>query len=284
MDIKKERKRTVNYQRYIKYAVCIAVLAVLTVILVFIVKGCSEHIQTKRSIKEGISYLESLESKDPAELSALRKEIDDKRRAAQKKEALDKLMDPNLDVWPLFKDYVILGDSRAVGFYYFDYLEESRVLAGGGDTIRNIEMHMDEIVELSPSYIFLCYGLNDISIGYWETSDKYIDEYMKVIDVLKKKLPDATIIISSTLPAQDPAFDVEPVWRDIPKWSEALGERCEKEGIIYVDNTQICEEHSDLWQDDGIHVREEFYPFWAKNLMAGAMTGQSKKGAEADEG
>ena len=70
-----------------------------------------------------------------------------------------------------------------------------------------------------------------------------------------------------SLPAQDPAFEKSSKWRNIPEWSEAVGAACAENGIPFADNTEICQTYADLWQPDGIHVRPEFYPYWAANLI-----------------
>ena len=76
-----------------------------------------------------------------------------------------------------------------------------------------------------------------------------------------------TVVVSSILPAQDPAFEKSSKWRNIPEWSEAVGAACAENGIPFADNTEICQTYADLWQPDGIHVRPEFYPYWAANLI-----------------
>lgn len=176
----------------------------------------------------------------------------------------------------MFDSYVILGDSRAVGFYYFDFLEKSRVLADGGNTIRDVAAHMDDIRALQPDYVYLCYGLNDISIGYWDTKEEYVAELLQVVADLKEALPGVTVVVSSILPAQDPAFEKSSKWRNIPEWSEAVGAACAENGIPFADNTEICQTYADLWQPDGIHVRPEFYPYWAANLILAGLDGPAE--------
>ena len=46
---------------------------------------------------------------------------------------------------------------------------------------------------------------------------------------------------------------------------------CEENGYPYIDNTQIVEEHSDLYDEDGIHLQEDFYEYWAVNMLAEVM-------------
>lgn len=236
----------------------------------------------------GLAFLAAQEIKDPAEVDTLLREREEERRrqeeeqrAAEEQERLreerraeyqariDAILNGDVDIWGEFEDFVILGDSRAVGFYYYDFLETSRVLAGGGDTILRVADHMSEIVALQPKYIFLCYGLNDVSIGIWNTEEAYVEEFRGVLASLREKLPDAVIVVSSILPAQDPAFALSSRWYRIPDFSAAVAELCAQEGVVFVDNTEICETYANYWQPDGIHVRPEFYPYWARNLIVG---------------
>lgn len=56
-----------------------------------------------------------------------------------------------------------------------------------------------------------------------------------------------TVVVSSILPAQDPAFEKSSKWRNIPEWSEAVGAACAENGIPFADNTEICQTYADLW-------------------------------------
>ena len=149
------------------------------------------------------------------------------------------------------------GAAVAAGTAYLD----------SANTIRDVAAHMDDIRALQPDYVYLCYGLNDISIGYWDTKEEYVAELLQVVADLKEALPGVTVVVSSILPAQDPAFEKSSKWRNIPEWSEAVGAACAENGIPFADNTEICQTYADLWQPDGIHVRPEFYPYWAANLI-----------------
>ena len=96
------------------------------------------------AVAAGTAYLDSAAAKDASAIAETLREREKQRRAEllakQKQEERDalvaKITSGELDIWSMFDSYVILGDSRAVGFYYFDFLEKSRVLADGGNTIR----------------------------------------------------------------------------------------------------------------------------------------------------
>lgn len=48
-------------------------------------------------------------------------------------------------------------------------------------------------------------------------------------------------------------------------------QRC-SEGVAYLQaleakSPEAVEEHADLWEGDGIHVKSPFYPYWAANMI-----------------
>ena len=107
---------------------------------------------------EGVSYLKKLEKQDVTEVETI---LQEREREHQQEQIQTGQVDES-SVWDQLKDVVIMGDSRAVGFYYFKFLDHSRVLATGGATIADIEGQMGTLKALNPPQLFLCYGLNDI--------------------------------------------------------------------------------------------------------------------------
>ena len=245
---------------------------VLVVLLVLSMAGALFGGSDKKAEDEitaaGIAYLAELEQKDPGVVMQVRKDIYQAQIDAQRDLLVRQLATGETDPFSLFKDYVLLGDSRAVGFWYRNFLDKGRVLADGGHTIRNLAGYVDTIVQMNPSQIFLCYGLNDSSIGYWDTAEEYVTEYMEIVNEIREKLPDATIVVSSILPAKDPAFQKSRKWYAIPEWSAALEEACEANGVLFANCDRLAVDYSNLWDPDGIHFRKEFYPYWASNLIA----------------
>jgi hypothetical protein len=241
---------------------------VLLIVVIVILTTRAGTGSSAKEVKAGVAYLESLEAQDPSQVEEGLRAIRQAKLDAERDALIQKVLSGETDVWSMFEDYVILGDSRAVGFYYFDYLDKSRVLAGGGETIANIPDHLEEMKALDPSCIFLCYGLNDVSIGYWNTKEEYVAAMGEAIKNLQAALPNAKIIVSSILPARDPAFERASAWYNIPDYSAAVEAYCRENGIAFANNDKISAEHADLWQTDGIHVRPEFYPYWAANLIA----------------
>lgn len=215
------------------------------------------------AISQGVSYLQSLESQDPDTVDNVLKQQRLQHLQEMRDERLRQLESGEISVWSLFEDYVLLGDSRAVGFSFYGFLPEERVLAESGATVLHLEEHIPDIVALNPSNIFLCYGLNDIMLGTWPTPSDYVTKYTSVINEIHNKLPDANIYISSILPA--PGSSVQSQLSD---YNQALDEMCSALNRCYfVDNDDISSQYSGLWENDGIHVMQDFYPHWANNLI-----------------
>ena len=199
---------------------------------------------------------------DEREKEIAREEYSRKREAYRNTLKDDKL-------WDSFEDYVFLGDSRVVGYDVFGYLPSERVLAEAGDTINSISDNMDTIRELSPKYIFISYGINDIGIGYWPTKEEYAAAFADKLHDLQKAVPDAQIYVNSIIPAREDAAQTYTIWQGIPDYSEAVRQMCEEEGIPFIDNSSILEEHPDLYAADGVHMQSEFYQYWGENQLLG---------------
>ncbi len=223
--------------------------------------------QKAEPVAEGVSFLSLQAQKDPAEVEKLVRTRAVAQLRSEREDALD-----SGSIWGQFRDYVILGDSRAVGFWLFHFLDESRVIADGGNTIRDISAALDTIKALNPAYIYLCYGVNDAGIGYWDDGEAYAKEFDEHITELQSAVPGVKVIVNSILPATEGAMQASPSWRKIPDFNKAVKAMCAEKGVTYVDNEEIAAEYMDtMWNEDGVHLHEEFYPIWAKNLLMGAI-------------
>lgn len=211
-------------------------------------------------LKAGISYIHSLENVD---ISPIEKEI----KAIKKEEQREAFENGELDVWQQFNDSVILGDSRAVGFSYYKFVPEDRVLASPGATIRKIPDLLNTVKTINPSSVFLCFGINDVSIGFWKTPEEYTQELIQMVSQIQEAVPDATIYVNSIIPATDPAFKKSDAWRGIPQWNEVISQQLQKENIPFIDISKTVEEHKDLYDSDGIHMQKAFYDFWAITMI-----------------
>ena len=249
-------------------------------------------------IAQGVAYLEALEQQDPDAVDQILRQRRLEQLEREREELLRQVKAGEQDPFPLFQDAVILGDSRAVGFFYYGFVDESRDLTGSGETILDIPKKLDALQAMNPRYVYLAYGLNDIKIGHWGSLQAHISEYLDRVQEIRERLPEAVIVISSVLPYHDPNARTDATGEtpptsgssslteadrkrlaQIPEWNRLMADAAREHGVIFVDNSAICTEYEDLWEKDGIHVFKSFYPHWGKNLIVAAL----EEGGIADE-
>lgn len=216
---------------------------------------------------EAAARLAALETGDPDGVIAVIRQQQRERMEAEREEIRASLLDGTLDPWGFMQDYVILGDSRPSGFYYYGFLPRERVQCDAGDTIRVIPDRLEEIVALHPARAYLSYGINDINIGFWNEPAEYCAEFKEVIAMLRAELPELEIYINSILPVQDWALSKGAAWPRVPEYNVALRAMCEECGCVYIDNDGIIAEHGDLYDADGIHFQKAFYRYWVTNFV-----------------
>lgn len=211
-------------------------------------------------ITEGVQYLVSLEQKD---ITVTQEKINE----VKKQERREALENGDVSVWSLFYDYAVLGDSRSVGFDFYELLDANRVFADAGNTIAIVPERISQLQAVNPGNIFLCYGINDVSIGLYDTPEIYAEEMDKTVQLLQENFPNATIYVNSIFPAKDPAFETSEKWREIPDYNVAVKAMCEEKGYRYIDNTSVFEQYNELYDPDGIHFQKAFYDYWAINIL-----------------
>ena len=240
-------------------------------------KAAESQVHTVTELELGRQYLRYLDERTAAEMQV---RVDEARAAFQlekkkkayavERDAYHKKLKLSGDkVWSSFKDYVFLGDSRVVGFDVYGFLDSDRILADAGDTILAIDDRVEAMEELSPRYIFISYGINDVNLGLWPTAQEYARDFGARIDELRKSFPEAEIYVNSILPATDDAIEQHPLWEKLPEYSEAVRQMCEQKEICFIDNTSIVEDHKDLYAMDGVHIAPDFYHYWAENQLLG---------------
>lgn len=259
MAVEKQKTKKNGKLRLVLAAV-VFIVCVLVLVLAVVRQKKKEQSESAL-VQKGVVYLQSLGGGDAAEVSA---EITAIKKAKWK--AL--LESDETAVWSAFNDAAILGDSRAVGFYFWEFVPEDRVLAKGGGMITDVPEYLDTLKTLQPEEVFLCFGLNDIGIGTWPVAEDYAEVYAENVELLMEALPDAEIYVNSTLPAVGVGLNADPDYPRIGEYNEALKAMCEEKGYHYIDNTPMAEEHEDLYQEDGLHVQKDFYIYWATNMIA----------------
>ena len=132
-------------------------LLACTLLAALLLSGCSgqKRAEYRADVQSGVSYLQSLETIDPDTVTQKLRQMRLEKLQAERAAREQALLDDIDTVWQEFSDAVILGDSRAVGFSYYSFLDASRVLASSGERIDAIDGHIEDLKKLDPAYIFL---------------------------------------------------------------------------------------------------------------------------------
>ena len=256
----------------ILFLAVVVLLAVLLVLLALTVRGGraaapETRVLPSSSVADGVAYLRSLEAQDPGEVEDIVRAVRQEELAAMRRQRIEDLATGAADVWSMFEDYVIVGDSRPLGFSYYGHLPEDRVLAEMGRMLYQVEDMIDDIRKFDPSVIFLSFGVNDLDSHLWETGEAYAGRYGEIIDLLQQEFPDATLVVNSIQPIIEPTYHLDAIYEKIPEMNECVRQMCAEKGVVYVDNTPLCEAHIDLYEGDGIHFCSSFYAYWAANMF-----------------
>lgn len=277
-------------QLRIRGILIILVLVVAIFVVLRVVKG-----QRQNVIRASVERIREMES---GEVSAIEKEIADKKeaersearrllleqakqKAALQEEATDEAQPADtasveavmaqiesgeVDVWSLFDDLFILGDSRSEPFAYYELVDPAHVFAVKGLNLRRAEEGIDQAVAAAPGGLIFTYGLNDAN-GNWASTEDFIAKYESVIDSYKAALPEAKIYISSIVPVTQHALSKDSTLEQIPAYNEKIKELCEKKGYYFIECGSLLSEHEDLFEPDGQHFTKPLYDEWAKLMI-----------------
>lgn len=252
-------KKRIDIQKQRQVFVLIGI-GILIIALVIGIVFWRKSVKEREKIQEGIAYLKTLEDKDAAKINAEVKKI--------KKEQNKEYMDKNDEaVWTGFEDAVIMGDSRAVGFSYYNFMSEEQVYAEKGALITSVRDRIEEVKAFNPGQIYICFGLNDLQSGQWPTSEQYSEQCAEIIELLKEELPQCDVYLNSILPVTEATETSNPIYSSIPEYNDSMKQMCEEKGYHYIDNTAMAQEHMDLYETDGLHLQSEFYTYWATNML-----------------
>lgn len=234
-------------------------IIIITVVIIGFIYNNQKQERDREKVSRGIRYLESLENQNV-------QEINDVIKGIRVRHGLDIADTDESTVWRNFENCAVMGDSRAVGFSYYEFLPEDWVIAESGSIITDVSKNMDKLKRLDPERVFLCFGINDVKCGLWPEPDAYAAECAAQIQAVMSELPECDVYLNSILPTGGAAVWDESYAR-IGEYNAALQAMAQQNGYHYIDNTYVAEEHQDLYQSDGLHLQPDFYKYWAANML-----------------
>ena len=164
-----------------------------------------------------------------------------------------------------FQGTMILGDSITEGLVSYQFLDTSVVAYARGKGVAKNDELIQTALDNKPGKVFMAFGMNDL--GYYNgDADHFTEEYKNDIETLKNGIPGVEIYVNSILPTAESAAAKSPYFAEYPKFNEALGALCQEEGVTFIDNGFLLEEHPDYHEADGLHVSKDYYPLWMTNM------------------
>lgn len=150
----------------------------------------------------------------------------------------------------------------------------------GGYTIPEmLEAVEEQVLELEPSKIFINIGTNDISIPD-ETEEKFEADYRKLLSIIKKELPDASVYmmayypvspeVAKEMPGDGYITSVNYRLERLSKANDIAMELADEFNYKFIDvNSGLCNVDGHLKAElskDGIHMWPEAYDIVFNNM------------------
>jgi lysophospholipase L1-like esterase len=166
-----------------------------------------------------------------------------------------------------FKNSVFMGDSITEGFAVNEILPSESVMAGAGATAGYIyEEYIDDLTEKKPDSVFIMLGSDDMLMPVDDPKALFESDLAKLINKIQEEVPDAKIYLQSIVPVTQEALKQEPRYERIEEYNELLMELSGEVSINYVDIGALAKENPDLFAEDGVHFKKEFYQLWLNKL------------------
>lgn len=214
------------------------------------------------SVRPGLDYLQQQASLDQAAIQVNLTEIH-KQRLLNAVDAGDK------PVFALFRDSLLMGDSRMEGFASFGFVPQDQVIAKIGTNIQDIPNRIDAVAAVQPAVLYVSYGVNDMEnhIGSDLGQDGFGKKLEGYLQQIAEAAPHTQIVVNSIIPVSQSAIDKQPQLAQTDDFNRQIKEICEKNGWTYVDNSSlITDPNSSVYERDGIHFNSDFYKAWAVNM------------------
>ncbi len=163
---------------------------------------------------------------------------------------------------------VFVGDSITASFPCGDLLPDYPIVNKGifGDRSDLVLDRLEsDVINLSPSAVFLLIGTNDIAFG--ATNDRYLVNCERIILRLQKGISGVKIFIQSIMPTR--GLENRPIER-IQLLNLELHKLALRYGIKYLDIFPLFlnekGEMAERYSDDGLHLTAGGYHRWAAYL------------------
>ena len=273
--MKRGKRIRIDYKRFILSLTIFVIIAVLTTNVSKKIFAKYNGKDKTPSTKEAVAAADidkkvkidtSPEGKPDLHSEDDKSKVQEDFKDANKVDKTDNLSKSN-DYKEVFKEDLFLGDSITDSLSFYEFIDESHVVAKFGLTSKKAKDEIEGIVKVNPKNIFIMFGMNDILTG--EDSNQFANKYAELIHDIKEKLPDSNIYIQSILLVDPKVKNKKPLLtnENIEDFNQALMDMTKDENIEYLNIRTILEDNGDLLEPDGIHVKYKFYELWLDYLI-----------------
>ena len=235
-------------------------LAVLLIVNPNNVFGFSK--ETAFEENAGEEYIKTMEAAPTAP-------IEDAIFTKRREEILQQFRDNPDRIWPTLVEYglVFCGDSRGIGFTTSGFVDYAHNVSNYSRTIYNIPDYYETFKEMQPRMILICYGINDLGLYQWKGKEAYTEDLANFVYALRELIPGVDVYVNSIPQCLPSEYERGPAWALIPEWNEYIKDYCKEHDIHYVDISDLCDAHPEMYDIDGVHFYPEFYPLWGMRIV-----------------
>ena len=216
---------------------------------------CTRGNENDSVCKENVARLQALENSDISQTEEQLQALKQTTGISSGSDASDgsgSTLLSDVEIRQVFAGNVIIGDSITESIVEYGYLDTDVVVSKRGLNVGAADDQISTAIALNPSHVFMAFGSNDLEI-YGSASSEFIDAYRTQIKKIQTALPDVPIYINCILPITD--------------YNEGLIKLCQEMGCTFIDNSTIVTDSSEnLYEPDGEHVIQDYYPKWLTNM------------------
>ena len=168
-------------------------------------------------------------------------------------------------------DIVFLGNSITDGGEFSELFDDITIKNRGisSDVISGVIERLYQVVDHSPSKIFLLIGINDVSHNL--SVDRLAEEYGKLVREIREKAPDTRLYIQSVMPINNDFGryrNLKGKESTVVRFNERIKEIASVNGAVYVDLWPALADPSTgklkkEFTNDGLHLLGKGYKAWA---------------------
>lgn len=191
---------------------------------------------------------------------------------------------PDIDS-SFFKRTAFLGNSITMGLDAYKIITEADFYCHEGLTVYGV-LHdtlpkqkltvIEQLIKNKEKYdkVFLMFGTNET--GLYDKSE-FIEDYSKVIDTIKEKMPDVKIYIQTILPitaakSKENKYNLNN--EQINIYNKQLKDLAKEKDVQLLDVASVFKNKNgtlpDSWTPDGVHLNPDYYYLWADYIIRNA--------------